>query len=284
MRKRRAAKRRMKLIVSLGIAGVAATLVTAAAGLSVAVSQGSCVTDGFLSVECVLGNLLPGQSATVTIVAQPTEAGLLTNSVAVDSDTNDPDPFNNHDNEETTVVDVNPEDKKADLEVVKTDSVDPAIVGQTMSYTITVKNHGPNVAKNVHLVDYLPAGFQDTGVTTTQGICASLFGTIDCDYGDIAVGQTVTTVVTGIPWTIGLNTNTATVVCMGTFDPNPDNNSDTETTLVRTMKADLSVVKTDSPDPVTVGNNLTYTIVVTNNGPDTATNVTLDDLLSHPVN
>jgi uncharacterized repeat protein (TIGR01451 family) len=274
----------MKLAVSLGIAGVAAALVTAAAGLSVVTSQGSCTTDGMLSVECLLGNLLPGQSATVTIVAQPTEAGLLSNSVSVDSDTDDSDPFNNHDSEETTVVEENQEDTPADLEVIKTDSVDPAIVGQSMSYTVKVKNHGPNTALDVHLVDYLPAGFQDTGVTTTQGICASLFGTIDCDLGNIGVGQTVTITITGIPWTIGLNTNTATVVCVGTHDPNPGNNTDTETTLVRTKKADLSVVKSDSPDPVTVGQNLTYTIVVTNNGPDTAENVTLDDLLSHPVN
>jgi uncharacterized repeat protein (TIGR01451 family) len=41
--------------------------------------------------------------------------------------------------------------------------------------------------------------------------------------------------------------------------------------------ADLSVTKTDSPDPVTVGNNLTYTVTVTNNGPDTATSVTVTD-------
>jgi uncharacterized repeat protein (TIGR01451 family) len=41
--------------------------------------------------------------------------------------------------------------------------------------------------------------------------------------------------------------------------------------------ADLSVTKTDSPDPVTVGGALTYTIVVTNLGPQEATNVVLDD-------
>jgi uncharacterized repeat protein (TIGR01451 family) len=43
--------------------------------------------------------------------------------------------------------------------------------------------------------------------------------------------------------------------------------------------SDLSVSKTDSPDPVTVGNNLIYTINVTNTGPDTATGVILTDTL-----
>jgi uncharacterized repeat protein (TIGR01451 family) len=42
---------------------------------------------------------------------------------------------------------------------------------------------------------------------------------------------------------------------------------------------DISVIKTDAPDPVSVGSNLTYTITVTNNGPDTGTGVTLTDTL-----
>ncbi|MEQ6341516.1 MAG: SBBP repeat-containing protein [Gammaproteobacteria bacterium] len=43
--------------------------------------------------------------------------------------------------------------------------------------------------------------------------------------------------------------------------------------------ADLSVTKTGTPNPVTAGSNLTYTITVTNNGPDAATGVTLRDAL-----
>lgn len=43
--------------------------------------------------------------------------------------------------------------------------------------------------------------------------------------------------------------------------------------------ADLSVVKSDSPDPVSKGTQLTYSIVITNNGPGTATGVQLSDTL-----
>jgi hypothetical protein len=43
--------------------------------------------------------------------------------------------------------------------------------------------------------------------------------------------------------------------------------------------ADLSVTKTDSPDPVTAGTNLTYTITVSNAGPDAATNASWNDTL-----
>ena len=48
-------------------------------------------------------------------------------------------------------------------------------------------------------------------------------------------------------------------------------------------QADLSVTKTDSPDPVTVRSNVTYTVTVTNSGPATATGVTLVDRLPDAV-
>jgi uncharacterized repeat protein (TIGR01451 family) len=44
-------------------------------------------------------------------------------------------------------------------------------------------------------------------------------------------------------------------------------------------RADLGVVKTDSPDPVAVGSTLTYTIQVYNLGPQEATGVTVTDTL-----
>ena len=43
--------------------------------------------------------------------------------------------------------------------------------------------------------------------------------------------------------------------------------------------ADLSITKVDSPDPVNTGANLTYTITVTNNGPDAAANASWSDTL-----
>jgi uncharacterized repeat protein (TIGR01451 family) len=47
----------------------------------------------------------------------------------------------------------------------------------------------------------------------------------------------------------------------------------------RDLYADLSVSKTASPEPVHIGQKLTYSILVTNNGPDAATGVSLTDSL-----
>lgn len=43
--------------------------------------------------------------------------------------------------------------------------------------------------------------------------------------------------------------------------------------------SDMSITKTDSPDPVTAGNNITWTITVANAGPDAATNAAWSDTL-----
>src|SRR3989475_10060245 len=46
-----------------------------------------------------------------------------------------------------------------------------------------------------------------------------------------------------------------------------------------TGSADLSITKTDNPDPVNAGATLTYTVTVTNGGPSTAANVQATDNL-----
>lgn len=57
---------------------------------------------------------------------------------------------------------------------------------------------------------------------------------------------------------------------------------DSTTHNVSAKPADLSVTKTDSPDPVNVGDSLTYVINVTNHGPEPTT-VTLTDTLPSQV-
>src|SRR5262245_85600 len=45
------------------------------------------------------------------------------------------------------------------------------------------------------------------------------------------------------------------------------------------QSADISILKSDSPDPVQAGTNLTYTITVNNEGPDAAQSASMDDSL-----
>src|SRR6185295_13343758 len=61
-------------------------------------------------------------------------------------------------------------------------------------------------------------------------------------------------------------------------DPNAGNNSASAQTQVN-PSANLSLTKTDSPDPVAAGQQLTYTLTAQNAGPSTATSVQVTDTL-----
>jgi len=63
-------------------------------------------------------------------------------------------------------------------------------------------------------------------------------------------------------------------------DRAPDSNYGSDYNVAQTCRADLAMTMTDSPDPAHVGQNLTYTIVVTNNGPDKAVGVSVTDQLA----
>jgi uncharacterized repeat protein (TIGR01451 family) len=88
---------------------------------------------------------------------------------------------------------------------------------------------------------------------------------------------TVTIVAASLPTLRTSLTNTATATATET-EVDPTNNSATATTAVN-ASIDLAITKVDSQDPVAAGGTLTYTIVVTNNGPSTANAVTVTDVL-----
>jgi uncharacterized repeat protein (TIGR01451 family) len=67
-------------------------------------------------------------------------------------------------------------------------------------------------------------------------------------------------------------------VTSDTADTNNANNLATTTTTVITS-ADVSITKTDSPDPVSAGASLTYVLSVANAGPSWARQVTVSDTL-----
>lgn len=225
-----------------------------------------------------VGSLASGATATITVNATvlPDTTGTLSNVASVastDAAMLETVTANNSATETTAI------NSQIDLRVTKADSVDPAIAGNALTYTIVVTNDGPSTATNVSLTDALPAGLTFTSVTSTQGTASEAAGTITGAIGTLAPSASATvTVVTAIDGdTRGTVSNTASVSATET-DSNTANNSITETTTVN-GNIDLAVTKADSADPVGAGGTLTYTVVVTNNGPSTATNVVVSDVL-----
>jgi len=175
----------------------------------------------------------------------------------------------------------------ADLLVTKT-GPSTVVAGTDATYTITIMNNGPSDAVSASVVDALPAGM--TFVSRVQGsgpafTCSDpavgANGTISCSAATLVAGQSASfTVVAHVAANIAngstlLNTATGS---SSTTDSSPGNNTSTVSTSV-TTSADLSVTKTASAPLAFGGQNITYTIVVGNAGPSTATSVVVTDVL-----
>ena len=237
-------------------------------------SQGSCAQAAGI-VTCPLGGVLAGAYATVTIVVTTAGAGVLTDQASVTGSEPDPQPANNADSEATSVNAIGA--PSADLSISIADAPDPASVGQDVTYTATIANAGPAGATSVTVTDTLPAGATFVSATPSQGTCSQLAGTVTCSLGAVASGGSATVAIVVRPSLAGTMTDSATVQG-AEVDPTPADATDTENTLVN-ASANLSVTKVATPNPVALGQNLTYTMVVSNAGPSDATGVTLTDPL-----
>ncbi len=79
----------------------------------------------------------------------------------------------------------------SDLGIVKTASPDLVTVGQNLTYTLTVTNHGPLDTTGVTVTDTLPGRVTHVSTTPSQGSCSSP-SEVTCELGGLTVGSTAT--------------------------------------------------------------------------------------------
>ena len=227
------------------------------------------------TVTCDVGTLAPSVSATVslTVSIDPGTSGSITNTAEATSSEPESTPGDNTATEETDI------DREVDLAIVKTDSQDPAVAGTQLTYTLTVTNNGPSTATDVEIEDTLPSGV----TFASSPDCSESAGTVTCEVGTLAPSASAdATITVNLPPDLrGQIVNTAEAT---SAEPDTDttNNTATEPTDVE-GHVDLTLTKTDSQDPGVAGTQLTYTLTVTNNGPSTATHVTIEDTLPNGV-
>ncbi len=172
----------------------------------------------------------------------------------------------------------------SDLALTLVDSPDPATLtgdpSDTITYTLTVTNNGPDDATNVRITDLLPTSvtYVSSMITTGTGSTMQAGGSIIATFPTLARNEQGIVQIKVIPTQTGVITNTASVAS-NDIDPDTGNNMASANTTV-TIPADLSVNVASKPNPVIVGDDLNYQITVVNNGPGSATGVTLTVQLS----
>ncbi len=231
------------------------------------------------------GTISNGASATLEIVATVDSIGAKTNTAevtAVDQLDSDSTPNNGVSSEDDQDdVSINPE--AIDLSITKSVDDSTPNVGDNVTFTVTVANAGPDTATNVSVGDNLPVGMTFVSSTPSQGSYNSSTGV--WTVGAVASGGSATLQLTASVNTTGAKLNTAqvTAVDQTDLDSTPNNGVSTEDdqddVLVTPQNADLSITKTvDDPTP-DVGDQVSFTVTITNSGPDPATSVTVGDSL-----
>ncbi|HMV84975.1 MAG TPA: isopeptide-forming domain-containing fimbrial protein [Blastocatellia bacterium] len=209
----------------------------------------------------------------------------------------------------TNVCDTVPIIFSADLSGTKTDTPDPVIAGNNLTYVITANNAGPSAAFNLSITDQLPTGTVFVSAVASPGAtlvtpAVNANGTVVATWdaaGGTANGLTGPGVVRTLTIVVRVcpdfqqirnlsdaemcvpNLNNRGVIASQTPDPNPANNNADSVTTVQ-AQSDLSISKSVSPNPVqysTTGgpSNVTYTITFANAGPSNANGVTITDVL-----
>ncbi len=173
--------------------------------------------------------------------------------------------------------------------ITKTGPTTPVLAGTNFTYTVVAFNSGNADSPNVLFSDPLPAGvtFRDgtftVNGTSTNGTVTfnSTTNRLEANLGTLLAGgsatvnhATITLNVTAAATATGTVSNTARIT-------SPDNTTGVTSTVTTTINPnfDLTLTKSDGVTSVQVGQNLVYTIVVTNSGPSPASNITVTDTL-----
>ena len=226
-------------------------------------NQGTCGESGGV-VTCEFGEVDNGNTAMVDIVVIPNTEGLITNTATVTADEGDPDTNNNTVMEDTTI---NP---SADVTISISDSPDPVLAGNTLTYRTTVGNNGPSDASTVTLTQTLPAGVTFSSATPDQGSCNESGGTVSCDLETVGIGQTVLVDILITPLTAADTIATTGDVIALETDPDLSSNSDIIYTAVTGISVspsghffgDVPVGNDSPPQTFTVSNSGTIDLIL----------------------
>lgn len=242
-------------------------------------------------LTCDVGSLANAASSNFTVTITPPVGYVPANQSQLDLNSTasltaavvDNTPANNAPILVTTTI-----QKQADLSISMSDSPDPVNLSQDLTYSVTVTASGADVDL-ITVTDTLPSGannFTANSIAPSQGTCTATpvlpGATITCNLGLLTNGNSATISITGranisTAASSGVVNNQISVSSSSIVDSNNANNTSSTSTLAQ-RSSDLAITQfsaTPSPFTVTQDTTVTYTIQVSNLGPDTAEGVVL---------
>lgn len=232
------------------------------------------------SGEWAVGNLAVGAGGRLTITARVDYAAggwKITNTIAV-TGTDRPD-TNTANNTASAVIQV----RSLDIGVGKTVNDPQPDVNEVISYVVTVTNFGPDSATSVVVTDRIPAGITFSNASPSRGTYNPTSGL--WNVGAMTSGATASLTITARVNNASAGliiTNTATALVTTLGDTNAEN--DTASAIITVIGADLGVTKAPDTQGPFAGENIIYTITVTNSGPNATDGVTLTEHLTNGLN
>jgi uncharacterized repeat protein (TIGR01451 family) len=241
------------------------------------------------NISCTNPDFANAGSSTFTVAVQ-VNAGTTGGTQIVDvaniiSGTSDPNLTNNSATATTTVGVTG----NADLAVTNTSSAPTTVAGSNVTMTAKVTNLGPSTATSVVFTEAIPTNttlgalFVPPAGWACNSIPVGGTGTLTCSISSLAFNATAT-----FPLVLQVTAGTASGtqilatanITSATPDPNSSNNAANATTTVAAAgQSDLAVSSSALPNPVSPGNNITYTQSVTNNGPAASSAATFTDTI-----
>jgi uncharacterized repeat protein (TIGR01451 family) len=174
--------------------------------------------------------------------------------------------------------------KVTDLSLTKTVNNTTANVGEDVTFTVVVRNDGPNNATGVEVHDQLPSGLTYKSSTPAAGTTYD-HATGVWNVGSLANGAAATLSIVATVTTAGTKTNTAQVGKSNEYDidSTPGNNNpfedDQASATVTPKTVDLSLTKTVDNATPNLNQSITFAITVRNDGPSNASGVSVSDVL-----
>jgi len=242
------------LPASAPILSVRAT--NAAANQVTAVTNGSVVRFDLLGFQ-------NGGSAQLTVTAEPTAAGFITNTVIVTATTRGTNMVSTN-----LVIQVtNPVPPEADLGVAIVGPVQAVVTNDWMTYGVMATNSGPSAATSVALTNTLPPGVGLKGVSPANQSYTVVSSNLVFNLGTLTNGGSANLQFTVQPTNAGDLTFSASIGTASVLDTNLANNSvSNNISVISYLPGQLEVVTNSGQNPDVVSGLTEQSISLSNVG------------------